>query len=202
MCSKNVILWTYLRKLKLGKKKKSRKHKGIKKENLRKLFSVKAQITCCMKSFSIFGSILEVKFYTPEQPWLILLPAVPLVSIFFHLCSLSLALLNAAFPSWGRVMRGPIFHYSIWSKNLICMLIPLWNQWSLSPLKRYLTKWEAAHGKMMGKTFYHTNVHFESKCKNVMDNRGIVVWKGLMSRNILHQKLVHVTNVSIRQRGE
>ena len=150
MCSKNVILWTYLRKLKLGKKKKSRKHKGIKKENLRKLLSVKAQITCCMKSFSIFGSILEVKFYTPEQPWLILLPAVPLVSIFFHLCSLSLALLNAAFPSWGRVMRSPIFHYSIWSKNLICMLNPLWNQWSLSPLKRYLTKWEAAHGTMMG----------------------------------------------------
>lgn len=31
-------------------------------------FGVKARITCCIKSFSIFGSILEVKYYTPEQP--------------------------------------------------------------------------------------------------------------------------------------
>lgn len=45
--------------------------------------------------------------------------------IFFHLCFLSLALLNAAFPSWGRVIRSPTFHYSLWSKNLICMLISL-----------------------------------------------------------------------------
>jgi hypothetical protein len=36
-----------------------------------------------------------------------------------------LALLTAVFPSWGRVMRRPIFHFSIWSKILICMLVSL-----------------------------------------------------------------------------
>lgn len=101
-------------------------------------------------------------------------------SLGFYIFSLVFSFLGSAecsLPSWGTVTRGPIFHYSIWSKNLICMLISCWNQWSLSPLKRYLTKWEAAHGKMTGKTFYHTNVLFKSKCKNMMDNRGKTVWQ-------------------------
>lgn len=136
------------------------------------IFLVKARLTCYIKSFSIFDSVLEVKFYTPEQPWLILLPAVPWFLYFFT--GVSVALLNS---SWGRPMKSPIFHYSIWSKNFISMLVSLWNQWSLSPLKRYLTKWEIARGKMTGKPFYHTNVYPKSRCKNMMDNRGKTVWQ-------------------------
>lgn len=51
----------------------------------------------------------------------------------------------------------------------------------------------------MGKTFYYTNVYFKSKCKNMMDDRGKTgTKKHIMSRI----NLVHVANVSIRQRGE
>lgn len=180
----------YLRKLEPGKRvKKTQGHKRRKSQ--KPIFLVKARITCCIKSFSIFGSgTVEVKFYPSEQPWLILLPAVPLVSVFFHWCFLFLAPLDAAFPSWGRVKRSPISHYSIWSKNLICMLISLWNQWRLSPLKTYLTKWEAAHGKITGKPFYHTNVHFKFKCENMMDNRGKTLTKAIMQRNILCQEFI------------
>lgn len=57
---------------------------------------------------------------------------------------------------------------------------------------------------MTGKQFYHTNVHFKSRCKNMMDNRGKLFDKGHNAKKHIMSiiNLVHVTNVSIRQRGE
>lgn len=57
---------------------------------------------------------------------------------------------------------------------------------------------------MTGKLFYHTNVHFKSRCKNMMDNRGKTVDKGHNAKKHIMSRinLVHVTNVSVRQRGE
>lgn len=164
----------------------------------------KARIACCIKSFSILGNILEVKFCILEQPWLILPPAVPrfpyfFIGVFFPwLCWIQLSPLgeDQRRVQFFIIQYGLKISSTCWSHFEINGVSAPWRGISLNE-KQLMGKWQGNHFTML---MYISNPDVKTWWTieaNLFD-KGHNAKKHIMSRI----NLIHITNISIRQRGE